>query len=595
MAKVIDIFRFLKDFNELSNPVITEIDKQKWHYKLSEVPQIKEIWSIYDAQNFDELKMLEVKRPNLKPCPPPNELIIDWIDGDWEKPNVESVTYKDKIIKEVEDDELENKSQQIEYFYDDEDRVNSFENWIETREHWRAIELPKQKGLDLYNNLFKLYSDIKKESESVELILGDGHIRWAINGITINHPVLLQKVHLKFDSDKPSFTIICEELKTELYTSMLRIVPSINQVMLAEVIEDIEDSGYHIADKSNIIGLCQRLINVVDEKGKYVDSFENIYTGPMIMHNPVLFLRKRNLGYSIFIDKIIEDIEGNNNIVFPDFLENMVGNYKVHDKKEIIQENWNQNGMDQDVLLTLPANNEQLKIVKHMDNYGAVLVQGPPGTGKTHTIANLIGHLLSEGKSVLVTSHTEKALTVLKDKVYKDLQSLCISLLSSSSERKEMDSSLFEIAEKSTSFDLRHSAERITKLQQERKVLVYKYKARNQGLMQIRSLEYKDIVYANETISPIEAAKFVNHGKGKYDYIPGISKDDTASMPISSDEAKELYSTNGMITVEEDKILSKELPSLEDIWDSNTFKIKIDTFNELKNSLKNWQPELVID
>ncbi len=42
-----------------------------------------------------------------------------------------------------------------------------------------------------------------------------------------------------------------------------------------------------------------------------------------------------------------------------------------------------------------------------------MLVQGPPGTGKTHTIANLIGHLLAQGKSVLVTSEKPKALLVM--------------------------------------------------------------------------------------------------------------------------------------------------------------------------------------
>ncbi len=55
---------------------------------------------------------------------------------------------------------------------------------------------------------------------------------------------------------------------------------------------------------------------------------------------------------------------------------------------------------------------------------------------------------------------------------------------------------------------------KIHRLEEERKDL--------QELLQIRGgLDYKDIVFANETITPIEAAKFINQGKGKYDYIPG--------------------------------------------------------------------------
>jgi len=98
----------------------------------------------------------------------------------------------------------------------------------------------------------------------------------------------------------------------------------------------------------------------------------------------------------------------------------MIGNHREYTEIYVVGESWNKSGIDQDVLLTLPANNEQLKIIKYLNSYGAVLVQGPPGTGKTHTIANLIGHLLSQGSSVLVTSHTEKSLTVLKEKVYKE-------------------------------------------------------------------------------------------------------------------------------------------------------------------------------
>ena len=60
------------------------------------------------------------------------------------------------------------------------------------------------------------------------------------------------------------------------------------------------------------------------------------------------------------------------------------------------------NSEDDEVLLSKPANPEQLQIAKRLESYGAVLVQGPPGTGKTHTIGNLIGHLLAQGKSVLV-------------------------------------------------------------------------------------------------------------------------------------------------------------------------------------------------
>ena len=600
MAQINSIFNFLKDYNELSNPVITEIGKQKWSMKLSDLPQIKELWSVYRAQDFDGLKVLEVKRPVLEPCPAPDELIIEWLDGNWKKLNVENIQFKEVIVKEIlnEDGTV---NQVEEYFLNDENRKSLFEEWTGKRNNWRTVEIPKEQGLILYNNLFRLYSDMKKESESVELIFGDGHIQWRTDIRLIDHPVLLQKVQLEFDPNKPSFIVKCDELKTELYTPMLRIIPTINQAMLSDIIQDIETNTYHIADTSNTSGLFQRLINVVDEKGKCVAAFENGYNGPMIMSEPILFLRKRTLGFSMFIEKIIEEIESNQDITLPDFFENMIGNHKEHNEIEVVDENWNQSGIDQDILLTLPANNEQLKIIKYLNNYGAVLVQGPPGTGKTHTIANLIGHLLSQGSSVLVTSHTEKALTVLKEKVYKDqynkdinLQSLCISLLSSSSQKKEMDDAINEIAAKGTSLDLHESKKRIERLENERKELIKKSKTRSQELLQIRSLEYKDIVFANQTITPIEAAKFINSGQGKYDYIPGPTYDDTVGLPLSTEDLRTLYHTNQQISSEESELLSKELPALVSLWDIADFKNKADNYLKYNEELAGWNPKLVL-
>src|SRR5260221_13318526 len=101
------------------------------------------------------------------------------------------------------------------------------------------------------------------------------------------------------------------------------------------------------------------------------------------------------------------------------------------------------NGEDEHILLSKPANAEQLEIARRLERNNAVLVQGPPGTGKTHTIANLIGHLLAQGKSILVTSHTTKALRVLRDQVVPRLRPLCVSLLDSDIDsRRQLESSV---------------------------------------------------------------------------------------------------------------------------------------------------------
>lgn len=87
-------------------------------------------------------------------------------------------------------------------------------------------------------------------------------------------------------------------------------------------------------------------------------------------------------------------------------------------------------GEDPDILLAKAANKEQLMIARRIREAGSVVVQGPPGTGKTHTIANLIGHFLSEGKRILVTSQKTKSLSVLKEKLPQSFRDLCVSRVS---------------------------------------------------------------------------------------------------------------------------------------------------------------------
>ncbi|MBS4024835.1 MAG: AAA family ATPase [Clostridia bacterium] len=496
--------------------------------------------------------------------------------------------YKEMMVVEVQLEEG-TINQREELFTDNPERIKLFEAWLKRREVWRSAQLPKKQGLDLYNNLFRLYSDIKKEAESVELILGDGHIKWQAPERKIDHPVYLRKVSLELNSDKPAFLVKCNEAKPEIYTSMLRVVSSINQAMLSEVLLEAEEKQYHIGDIENTKGFYQRLITVVASQGKLVDVSESISRDPIITIDPILFLRKRTLGFSNLITQIIKDIDETEGRYTPRFFGPMFGDYSNQSEDVIIEENWNQSGMDQDILLTLPANNEQLKIIKFLNKYGAVLVQGPPGTGKTHTIANLIGHLLSEGMSVLITSHTEKALTVLKDKVYQDLQSLCLSLLSASSQRKEMDSALFEIAQKNTSLDLNESKQKIKKLELERKELISHFKVKQEEFLQIRSLEYKDLVYSNQTITPIEAAKLIKKGEGTLDFIPGPTLDDTIGLPLLQAELVELYHSNALLNADEEDLLSKGLPERGLLWPLDNFKERLQDWEQLTVVLADWK------
>ena len=124
------------------------------------------------------------------------------------------------------------------------------------------------------------------------------------------------------------------------------------------------------------------------------------------------------------LTNIISEIDKGSPI--PQTIKALVKDIKIEQKESDLEE-WKEVG--EDLLFPLCANYEQKEIAKRIsENYG-VVVQGAPGTGKSHTIANLISHLLAHGKRVLVTSQTDRALKVLTDKIPEKIKPLCLSVL----------------------------------------------------------------------------------------------------------------------------------------------------------------------
>ena len=211
--------------------------------------------------------------------------------------------------------------------------------------------------------------------------------------------------------------------------------------------------------------------------------------------------------------------------------------------------------------MSKPANREQLEIAKQLARRDCVLVQGPPGTGKTHTIANLLGHLLAQGKRVLVTAHTPKALRVLRQKVVEALQPLCISVLHNDKQSQEdLQSSVRKIHLRLSEDDrlLERDAQRS---RDERKRILKALCDTREKFLDARQDEIRDVVFAGKGTRPIEAAKRVKDGTGKDDWIPSpVTLGE--SLPVSYADVVALYQTNARISAADERELNGFRPEL---------------------------------
>ena len=186
-------------------------------------------------------------------------------------------------------------------------------------------------------------------------------------------------------------------------------------------------------------------------------------------------------------------------------------------------------GEDPDILLTKLANAEQLTIAADLERNDVLLVQGPPGTGKTHTIANLMGHFLAQGKRILVTSEKVKALSVLKDKLPDEIKPLCVSRLGS---QKDLLSTANELQDKLSRLSAAKLRRNISDQEQTRNLLIEDLASTRKQIFTLRQKDCETITYNGRGYSFVGLAKRMREEEDKFSsVIPGaVTKGDRKSV-----------------------------------------------------------------
>jgi very-short-patch-repair endonuclease len=401
-----------------------------------------------------------------------------------------------------------------------------------------------------------------QEGERLELLVATGRLVWNAPGIgEVDHPILLQRVELSFDPSGPSISVIDAEQEAELYLPVLAIgAGGMGPQDATALREELSARQYHPLESVATPEYLQRIARLLHARGEYHDSWSTRLPVevPHLALDPMLLLRVRGAGFAAAISRVLVDIDGGGEI--PVSLSRLVGFDHLNVDPLANLPPYSPWGEPPDVLLSKLANAEQVQIAQALARYRAVLVQGPPGTGKSHTIANLIGHLVAEGKRVLVTSHTTKALSVLRDKVEPQLQPLCLALLDNDSEsRKQLEQAVRTILSRLTQSSAPALAERETQLTRERERLLAEVARCTDDLRTVREAEYRGITVGGDSVAPADAARWlVEKGPG-HGWIEGWVQPG-APLPLSDEELRWLYESNGIVSAEEEREIGEGLP-----------------------------------
>lgn len=595
--RVTQVMRFLAEVARRRSPVVRRWIEYDWTLDLTTLPRHPAVRLGQEAD--DGAVLLWVKRPRETPCDPPPKAVADWVLPGWASPEGEAQVQQCRNIEQGEETVTI-------AFDDDPDRVSTFEAWKERRDRWAVAEQPVRRVGALFQRLFELRGRLERESERLVLYAGDGMLRWNRPEGAVEQPLLLQRLELRFEPKVPSFELRYTSDAIELNTALLREF-GVDGKALAQMRERLTASEFGLLDPK-ATEYSTELMHRLFQDGVFVDQKPSTMPERATAYrNAVVMLAPRSGGIINAIDAFLERLNEEDEVPDPLCSVVMGDSGDAGEDEQTAEGDWDDSseGEDRsgtqtvtrvkrsavDLLLTKPANPEQEAVVRTLARRGKVVVQGPPGTGKSHTIANLIGHLLAEGKSVLVTSHSTKALKVLRDKVVEDLQPLCVAVLDRDSESQQ----LLEASVKGIIAGLQRSkAERAAeadRAQKARARLLELLRAQERDLKQAIRDEYDDVLVGGRAFSPSNAARLVRDERDRHEWLPGPLERGVL-CPLSDEEVREVFRLGTEITQQDEADLAAGIPDPSDVLRPDEFEKVLSDIAEAQSKANDPSPEL---
>jgi very-short-patch-repair endonuclease len=445
-SKAVRLARYLKEFVGLRSTTVYDVGKYDSALWFGEMPQEPQCQS--PAWN-DEFTAgdpwLTVHKQQLPKPPAPPEIVLGWIDEQALKrvaseiPSLRPTRLMPDVDAEV--GEGEDPPLAETRLEDHPEVVRAYENFRPLWEAWSKEYQRCSRIQSVYAELFRLHTQLQKQGEIVELVLGLGLLVWPRVGgklVSVRRHVVTARVDLHFD---PATGIMqldgaAEGAQLRIEDDMLDAEVRPDRRHYASVGEQLSAIGDDVWDRASIFTALKSWASALHPDSEWSTDLKPPTGGgekPAVIFAPALILRKRaQVGMVRIYDALIERMSENSEGVPPGWsgLIDDADDHEVGEPPGLPGESPRHVSLDtQEIYFPLPANREQRRIVQAISERRGVLVQGPPGTGKSHTIANLVCHLLAAGKRVLITAETGRALKVLKEKLPEDIQPLCVSLL----------------------------------------------------------------------------------------------------------------------------------------------------------------------
>lgn len=528
-----------------------------------------------DPTGADADLVCRIEKLEMPPCPPIPESLAPYATGDWRAPEWTP------DWKALPDPAEHPESAEL---------YETLADWLKIRGAWleaRGEILPNHA---LFERLQDLRDHLSESNLRDECVIGTAvftsnpDVTRAKN--PVRWPLLVQPLVIELGSSRRNLPVIEVRRNGDEDPRLLAEIlapfaeDGVDLKAASRFEEWLEDAGAdaNLAGDESLSEALEKFAASLHPDCRFVPAEEELPEDAgekpafTLEASPVILIQPRPSGVRSAIRSIRKDIAEHRDVpahlmeivcpdVFPTLASGLTPTLSLEAKLAATA------GEDPDVLLAKPANPEQLAIAHEVEHNNVVLVQGPPGTGKTHTIANLLGHFLSQGKRVLVTSHTTKALSVVKDLLPKEIQPLCVTMLG---DRKDLEQTSSELITRLTRLNVEDLEARIRALGLERHRLGTALADRRRRIFEQRKIEHEAVEFNGRRYTLTEIAKFLREAERLQALIPGEVAE--GPLPLSFRELLELYGTNGRWDAETARDLSGLLPGFELLPDADTMR-----------------------
>ncbi|WP_304523780.1 AAA domain-containing protein [Actinoplanes sp. DH11] len=466
--------------------------------------------------------------------------------------------------------------------------AREFERWRdEVWRPWSFATSAAEQTRELHRRLFDRMHQLDMATATTELVWGHGVLETTIDGSRVRYPLIATPVLIEYDADRALVSVSpagpsrlqVEALAglDERYLNQLSDLAGPGGAVEVDLWNDVERREFFERALTRLG--YDRVILQAGEKqagekqagekqagekqaGKRADEADG--SGAAVRDVAVLFARPRQRHLRAFLEGMRDRLTGG------DF--DAVGSLAAvvaHEPSRLRMpgdqpESWNRVG--ERLLMPLPTNEAQESIARRLAHHRNVAVQGPPGTGKTHTIRNLICHLMANGKRVLVVAQKEEPLRVLRDGLPAEVQALCLAVLGRTTDQLvQLQIAARELSDRAATLDAEAETRRVERLTGSLEEAERELAAATAGLRLIAESEAATYPIGGVDLLPAEVGAWLRERAAAHGGIPDPV---SGPPPLTIEDFATLLKLAARLTPEDRAAAMRPLPEIQDLPDA---------------------------